>query len=34
MGLLEGLPVLGKNLLEDTSVPRRYGKHPHPPSEG
>jgi hypothetical protein len=34
MGLLEGLPVLGKNLREDTAVPWRYGKHPHPPSEG
>src|SRR3989442_15376646 len=34
MGVLKRLPVIGKDLLKDTPVPRRCCKHPGPPSEG
>src|SRR5215212_4763638 len=33
MGVLKRLPVIGKDLLKDTPVPRRCCKHPRPPSE-
>jgi hypothetical protein len=33
MGLLERLPVLGKDLLKDTPVPCGCCKHRRPPSE-
>ena len=34
MGMLKRLPVIGKDLLEDTPVPRGCCQHPRPPSEG
>src|SRR2546421_12085072 len=34
MGVLQRLPVLGKDLLKDTPVPGGCCKHPRPPSEG
>jgi hypothetical protein len=34
IGALKRLPVIGKNLFEDTPVPRGCGQHPRPPSKG
>src|SRR5712691_11611972 len=33
MGVLKGLPVVGKDLLQDTPVPCGYCQHPRPPSQ-
>ena len=34
IGALKRLPVIGKNLFEDTPVPHGCCQHPRPPSEG
>src|SRR6266487_564800 len=34
MGVLKRLPMIGKDLLEDTPVPRGFGHHRVAPSEG
>src|SRR5262245_1514837 len=34
MGVLKRLPVIGKDLLEDTPIPRGFGHHRVAPSEG
>jgi hypothetical protein len=34
MGTLKRVPVIGKDLFEDTPVPRGCCQHPRPPREG
>src|SRR5882762_11541853 len=34
MGVGKRVPVIGKDLLKDTPVPRGCGQHPCPPREG